>query len=107
MSLAMQMSEYIKDQIYNYTHTVFESLGHNLDKEKIWHDFAEVRPGFFKSTFYVSGLDNVKRKDFSALSEAVKQAHDELKQLKVKSKRPNKEVRFYIEVNKNKDINDI
>lgn len=99
------MGDYIRSQIALYAADVFETLGTKIQSEDIWHDFAEVRPGFLKSTFYVKGLDNVKRKDFNTLSASVQQRYPELKCFKVKFKRPEKEVRFYIEVNNsNNDI---
>lgn len=97
--IAQQMGDYIRSQIANYSADVFGALGHAFNVEDIWHDFAEVRPGFIKSTFYVKGLSNVKRKDFNLLASKIKESYPELKEFKVKFKRPDKEVRFYIEVN--------
>lgn len=101
MSIVKQMGEHIREQICKYTADVFATLGTYINHDNIWHDFAEVRPGFFKSTFYISGLDNVKRKDFNLLANKIKESFAELKEFKVKFKRPEKEVRFYIEVNNN------
>ncbi|NBP02855.1 MAG: hypothetical protein EBU90_22610 [Proteobacteria bacterium] len=101
MSVVQHMGDHIRERIYSYAHALFETLGFKLDKQNIWHDFAEVRPQFFKSTFYVTDIDNVKRSDFNALSTSLKQNYPELKEFKVKFKRPDKPVRFYIEINTN------
>lgn len=100
MSVAAAMSDYFKNTIYQYSHEIFAQLGHLIDKENIWHDLAQTTPAFVKSTFYVKGLDNVKRKELNALVLEYKKQHPKLVELKVKSKRPEKEVRFYIEITK-------
>ncbi|NBW57259.1 hypothetical protein EBR43_05650 [bacterium] len=100
MSVAASISDYFKNTIYQYAHAVFAQLGHALDKDNICHDLAQSTPACMKSAFYVKGLNNVSRKNLNALVLEHKKLHPELVEFKVKSKRPDKEVRFYIEINK-------
>ena len=98
--IAAQMGEYIKESIHNYASDVLQTLGHEVQINDIWNDLAEIRPGYLKASFYVKGLDNVNRKDFNVLAAALKQKCPEVKEFKVKFKRPDKEVRFFLEVSK-------
>jgi len=100
VSVVKMMGEYFQNTIYAHTHAVFAQLGITIDKDNIWHDLAQTTPQCMKSTFYIKGVDNVVRKDFHAAVAASKLHNPQLTQLKVKSKRPGKEVRFYLEVTK-------
>lgn len=94
--IARQMGEYIQDQIYQNITNIFQKLGLTISKEDIWHDLAQVTGSKLTSTFYVKGVDNVKRKAFNELVALEKNQNPILQEFKVKYKRPEKEVRFYI-----------
>jgi len=96
--LARQMGEYLQNQINAYMAGIFVDMGITYSKEDIWHDFAQVTPVGFKANFYIKTIENVKRKQFHELAGKVKKENPQLKTLKVKSKRPNNNVRFEIEV---------
>jgi adenylyl- and sulfurtransferase ThiI len=97
MSLVHQIGDSIRERIIKYTGSLFQQLGVTLEKDKLWHDLAQLNPDGIKATFYVTGLDNVKRKEFNALVEELKKNIPQIQTFKVKFKRPDKEVRFYLE----------
>lgn len=94
--IAQQMSEYIKTKIASLTHPVWSNLGVEYNTEDIWNDLARMNGENLEATFYIKGLDNVVRKDFNVLAQNLKQANPGITEFKVKFKRPEKEVRFYI-----------
>jgi hypothetical protein len=94
--IAQQMSEYIKTKIASLTHPVWTNLGVEYNTEDIWNDLARMNGENLEATFYIKGLDNVVRKDFNVLAQNLKQANPGITEFKVKFKRPEKEVRFYI-----------
>ena len=94
--IAQQMSEYIKTKIASLTHSVWSNLGVEYITEDIWNDLARINGENLEATFYIKGLDNVVRKDFNVLAQNLKQANPGITEFKVKFKRPEKEVRFYI-----------
>lgn len=100
MSIALMMGDHIRQTVLKYSAELFQTLGHSVVLDDIWHDHAEIRPGFMKSTFYIHNVDNVKRKEFNALVAALQQQYPEIATFKVKFKRPDRPVRFYIEIHK-------
>jgi hypothetical protein len=99
--IAAQMGEYIKSHILSVTAPVWTALGINdVTAENIWNDLARCGAGGIEATFYVTGLDNVVRKDFNAQADVLKKNNPRIAEFKVKYKRPEKEVRFYIKINK-------
>ena len=94
MSLAQAIGDQIRDRILENTLPVFTTLNLTVEKENIWHDFAQVSPEGLKAVFYIKGLDNVKRKDFNTAVEQEKLVNHHIETFKVKYKRPEKEVRF-------------
>lgn len=96
--IAMQMGEHIKNTIATVTKPVFDKLGIQFTAEQVWNDLARINGGKLKATFYVTGLDNVVRKEFNAVATELKQNDTTIKEFKVKFKRPEKEVRFYLEI---------
>lgn len=99
--IAQQMGEHIKSRIFDLTKPVFTKLGIQFTADDIWNDLARINGSELKATFYIKGLDNVVRKDFNAaVAEFLNFDTNHIKEFKVKFKRPEKEVRFYIETNK-------
>ena len=94
--IAQQMSEYIKTKIASLTHPVWSNLGIEYTTGDIWNDLARMIGENLEATFYIKGLDNVVRKDFNTHAQSLKQANPGIAEFKVKFKRPEKEVRFYI-----------
>lgn len=99
--VAQQMSEYLQDQISHWMNLVLDANEHKFSKEDIWHDFAQLTPDSLKACFYIKTIENVKRKPFVEAVEKLKQDQPALQILKVKSKRPNSNVRFEILVQRN------
>lgn len=99
--LAKQMGEYMKNTIASVTKPVFDKLGVQFTAEQVWNDLARVGGGKLIATFYITGLDNVVRKDFNSVASELKQSNNTIKEFKVKFKRPEKEVRFYLEIDNN------
>lgn len=100
MSFSQQLGDYFRDNIYNITHSIFSKLGFELDKNKIYNDLAQSLPDCIKCTFYVTDIDNVKRKEFNELVTKLKEENQHVIEFKVKFKRPEKPVRFYLHLNK-------
>lgn len=94
--IAQPMSEHIKKTIASATQPVWTALGIECNAENVWNDLARVNGENLEATFYIKGLDNVIRKDFNVHALALKQANPNITEFKVKFKRPEKEVRFYI-----------
>ena len=94
--ISQQMSEYIKTKIASLTHPVWTNLGIEYNTEDIWNDLARMNGENLEATFYIKGLDNVVRKDFNTHAQSLKQANPGITEFKVKFKRPEKEVRFYL-----------
>jgi len=99
--IAIQMGEYVKATIASTTKSVFEKLGIQFTTDDVWNDLCRTGHGKLVSTFYITGLDNVVRKDFNAAATELKQSDSSIKEFKVKFKRPEKEVRFYLEIDSN------
>lgn len=95
MSVVAAIGESIRQRIIQHTGNIFQQLGVTLTPDIIINEFAQITGNSFKSTFYVLGLDNVKRKQ---LQELVLKENNPFLLFKVKSKRPQKEVRFHIEL---------
>lgn len=94
--IAQQMSEHIKTRIASLTQPVWSNLGIEYNVEDIWNDLAKMNGKNLEATFYIKGLDNVVRKDFNVYAQNLKQANPNIVEFKVKFKRPEKEVRFYL-----------
>lgn len=97
--IAQQMGEYIKSTIASVTQPVWIALGVACNADNVWNDLARSNGHGIEATFYVAGLDNVVRKQFNALVDTLKASNPCIEQFKVKFKRPEKEVRFYIKIN--------
>jgi len=96
--IAQQMGEYIKNRIASITQPVWSNLGIGLNADDIWNDLARMNGENLEATFYIKGLDNVVRKDFNVHAQSLKQVNPNITEFKVKFKRPEKEVRFYLKV---------
>jgi hypothetical protein len=94
--IAQQMGEYIKNRIASLTQSVWSNLGIAFNEDDIWNDLARMNGRNLEATFYIKGLDNVVRKDFNVQAQLLKESDSNIKEFKVKFKRPEKEVRFYI-----------
>jgi hypothetical protein len=96
--IAMQMGEHIKSKILSSTASLWHAMGIEVTEDKIWNDLARCGNGGVEATFYITGLDNVVRKDFNVHVEALKLSNPCIQEFKVKFKRPEKEVRFFIKI---------
>jgi hypothetical protein len=96
--LASQMGDHAREKIFDTIKPVFDKIGVAINKENIWNDLLQVTGNNIKSTFYIKNVDNVIRKDFNLHVEDLKQTNKNIVELKVKFKRPEKEVRFFIEL---------
>jgi hypothetical protein len=94
--IAQPTGEHIKSTIASVTQPVWTALGIECNAENVWNDLACSSGHGIEATFYIAGLDNVVRKDFNVHALALKQANPNITEFKVKFKRPEKEVRFYI-----------
>jgi len=106
MSITASISEQIKKKIHDTVLPVFTDLGINVTQEDIWNDLASYSPDGVSATFYVKGLDNVERKLFNEKATHLKMVNKEVIEFKVKFKRPEKEVRFYLETNRKENTNE-
>ena len=95
MSLAQSFGAVIRDRIISLTGNIFKEFSVDLIPDIIINEHAQLNGECLKSTFYVIGLENVNRKK---LAELVINQNNPNMIFRVKSKRPNKEVRFYLEV---------
>lgn len=98
MSLAEQIGLSIRDKIFNNVVDIFHNIGIELDGDTIINDMAQLSNTGLEATFFIKGLDNVVRKDFNEEVKKAKEQNPDLEVFKVKFKRPNKEVRFYLKV---------
>ena len=95
------ISEAIRFTIHQYAETIFNIP---IDTEFMTVDFAKVSQEGIEATFSHHSIVNVGRKWLTQRVEDVKKIKPYLKVFKVKSKRPNQNVRFYILTN-NKTLN--
>lgn len=98
MSLAQEIGNNIRAKIVNSIGNVFTNLGVTITEDKIVNDCARYNPSGLEASFYIQGLDNVVRKDFNAQVALVKASNPLIEEFKVKFKRPEKEVRFFLKV---------
>jgi len=84
------------DQLWQVIAPVFAHVGVSLTADQIACDLASFTAHGFESTFAVSHVENVDRKQFHAAAHVHMQHDDKMQIFKVKSKRPDKNVRFYI-----------
>jgi len=98
MSIAQFIGDQVRQRIIENTQPIFTQLNIQLEADNIWHDFAQISPDGFKAIFYIKGVDNVTRKEFNKAVEQEKQTNLGIKTFKVKYKRPDKEVRFELEM---------
>ena len=98
MSLAQEIGNNIRAKIISSVGSVFTSLGVEVNEDKIVNDCARYNPNGLEASFYIQGLDNVVRKDFNAQVAVVKASNPLIEEFKVKFKRPEKEVRFFLKV---------
>jgi len=92
-----QITETIRSQIAQITEPVFKNLGFTVSAAHVWNDIARFGKGL-EATFYVDTIENVDRKSFAAQAQALKEANKCIVEFKVQSKRPGKNVRFYLKV---------
>lgn len=98
MSITKQVGDIIRNKIADNIKPVFDNLNINFNPDNIINDFARFSGDGVEASFYIQGLDNVTRKDFNAQVDILKASNPLLKEFKVKFKRPEKEVRFYINI---------
>lgn len=94
---AGQIGDIIRQQIAQVTDPVFKGLGFEVKPENINNDIARFGNGL-EATFYVSTIENVQRKPFAELAQQLKDSNKRIVEFKVKYKRPEKNVRFYLKV---------
>lgn len=95
---ASQIGEAIVTQLHRHTADFFNAIGHSVKVEEYAVDFARYNTSGLESTFYVNSIENVVRKDFNEIASGLIRNNPRIKEFKVKYKRPEKNVRFYIKV---------
>jgi len=98
MSLAQEIGNNIRAKIVSSVGSVFTNLGLEVSEDRIVNDCARYNNNGLEASFYIQGLDNVVRKDFNAQVVIVKASNPLIEEFKVKFKRPEKEVRFFLKV---------
>jgi len=98
MSLAHQIGNCIRQQIIDNVGPVFNNLNVTINTDNIVNDSARTSNQGLEATFYIQGLDNIMRKQFNILATELKNVNPKINEFKVKFKRPEKEVRFYLKV---------
>jgi len=83
-------------QLFAVIQSTFADIGVQCTAEHIHCDLARFSAGAFESTFSLSHVENVNRKQFHAAAQVAMAADCKIQILKVKFKRPDKNVRFYI-----------
>ena len=83
-------------QLFAVIQSTFAGIGVHCTAEHIHCDLARFSAGAFESTFSLSHVENVNRKQFHAAAQVAMAADCKIQILKVKFKRPDKNVRFYI-----------
>lgn len=83
-------------QLFEVIAPTFAHVGVSLTADHIHCDLARFTNSGFESTFSLSNVENVDRKQFHAAAQMHMQHDDKMQIFKVKSKRPDKNVRFYI-----------
>jgi len=106
MSATAAISEQIKSSIHNTVSPVFIDLGITFAADDIWNDLVKYSPAGIMATFYIKGLDNVQRKPFNEKVASLKANNPDIVEFKVKFKRPEKEVRFYLETKRKENNNE-
>ncbi len=86
----------VKMQMVNIIKPVFNALGYNVQTDDIVNELCAFKDGNLEATFSVHAVDNVDRKSFALAVDALKASDKGVIELKVKSKRPGKNVRFYL-----------
>lgn len=94
---AGQIGDIIRQQIVDITEPVFKNLGFNVTPQDIHNDIARFGNGL-EATFYASTVENVLRKPFAEQAQLLKNSNKKIVEFKVKYKRPEKNVRFYLKV---------
>ena len=94
---AGQIGDLIRQQIVQITDPVFKGLGFEITPGEVNNDIARFGNGL-EATFYVSSVENVQRKPFAELAQQLKDSNKKIVEFKVKYKRPEKNVRFYLKV---------
>ena len=77
----------------------FGLIGFSIKEEDIAIDFARFNSQGLESTFSVSTIENVQRKPFNEAVVSLKTNKPGVEEFKVKYKRPEKNVRFYLKIN--------
>ena len=96
MSITQLIGDQVRSRIYTNTCTIFNKLNITYNPDDIWHDFAQIDGNGLKAVFYITTVENVKRKDFNQVVEEEKTNNPTLTLFKVKYKRTEKQVRFEI-----------
>lgn len=90
-----QIAHAIRSKIIGIVAPAFDNI--ELTTEDILIDISKFNGDNVEATFSLQPIENVKRKDFQAKVEALQKQNPSIKTLKVKSKRPNHNVRFYLD----------
>lgn len=98
MSITRQVGDIIREKIANTIKPVFDGINISFNSNDITNDFARFGEGGIEASFYIKGVDNVVRKDFNAQVALLRSSNLLIEDFKVKFKRPEKEVRFYLKV---------
>jgi len=86
----------VKMQMVNIISPVFNALGYNVQMDDIVNELCSFKAGELEAIFASNAVENVDRKSFAAAVDALKASDKGVIELKVKSKRPGKNVRFYL-----------
>lgn len=84
------------NQLFEVIQSTFSSIGVSFTVDDIHCDLARFTNSGFESTFSLSNLENVDRKQFNEAVQTAVANDSKIQILKVKFKRPEKNVRFYI-----------
>ena len=94
---AGQIGDIIRQQIVEITNPAFTALGFSINPQDVHNDLAKFGNGL-EATFYISNVENVQRKPFNEQVNLLKASNNRIVEFKVKYKRPEKNVRFYLKV---------
>jgi len=86
----------VKTHMINIITPVFHALGYNVQMDDIVNELCAFKDSNLEATFSANTVENVDRKSFAQAVDALKAVDAGIVEFKVKSKRPNKNVRFYL-----------
>lgn len=90
----MQIADAVRNKLLGIVAPAFDA---QLTVDDISIDIARYNGENIQATFSLQPIENVKRKDFQAKVEQIQTQNTGIKTLKVKSKRPNQNVKFYLD----------